>query len=77
MLNNISLLNQLVEEMVEQQKAKVFKIARDILPNVTPEDLLNPQDFPELKTDTLFNYEDGILTGYLSMRSAFRNLQKI
>jgi len=66
----------LLEEMVTHQQTKVLKVAREIIPDATPEDIRNPQDFPELSTDTLFNYEDGILTGYLSLQTALRNLKR-
>ena len=69
-------ITQLLEEMVEHQQAKVLKVAREIIPGATPEDIRNPQDFPELSADSLFNYEDGILTGYLSMQTALRNRNK-
>ncbi len=62
--------------MVTHQQTKVLKVAREIIPDATPEDIRNPQDFPELSTDTLFNYEDGILTGYLSLQTALRNLKR-
>ena len=62
--------------MVELQQTKVLKVARDIIPDATPEDIRNPQDFPQLSTDSLFNYEDGILTGYLSIQTALRNSNK-
>ena len=76
MLNDKSSINQLLEEMVEHQKAKVLKVAREIIPDATPEDIRNPQDFTELSVDSLFNYEDGILTGYLSIQTALRNCNK-
>ena len=66
----------MLEEMVTHQQTKVLKVAREIIPYATPEDIRNPQDFPELSTDTLFNYEDGILTGYLSLQTALRNLKR-
>ncbi|MEE2599344.1 MAG: hypothetical protein VYD83_02835 [SAR324 cluster bacterium] len=76
MLNDISSITQMLEEMVEHQQVKVLKVARGIIPDATPEDIRNPQDFPELSSDSLFNYEDGILTGYLSIQIALRNLNK-
>ena len=76
MLNDISSVTQMLEEMVEHQQVKVLKVARGIIPDATPEDIRNPQDFPELSSDSLFNYEDGILTGYLSLQIALRNLNK-
>lgn len=62
-----------LEKMIEQQRKKVLKVARSISPHVTPEDLRNPQDLPELYEDALFNYEDGILAGYIAMQVSIRN----
>ena len=62
----------LLQELIEHQQTKVLKVARDIVPDATPEDIRNPQDFPDLVADTLFNYEDGILTGYLTLQTALR-----
>ena len=62
----------LLQELIEHQQTKVLKVAREIVPEATPEDIRNPQDFPDLVSDTLFNYEDGILTGYLSLQTALR-----
>ena len=62
----------LLQELIEHQQAKVLKVAREIVPDATPEDIRNPQDFPDLVADTLFNYEDGILTGYLTLQTALR-----
>ena len=63
---------ELIQELIENQQAKVLKVAREIVPDATPEDIRNPQDFPDLVADTLFNYEDGILAGYLSLQTALR-----
>ena len=62
----------LLLELIEHQQTKVLKVAREIVPDATPEDIRNPQDFPDLVADTLFNYEDGILTGYLTLQTALR-----
>jgi len=62
----------LLQELIEHQQNKVLKVAREIVPDATPEDIRNPQDFPDLVTDSLFNYEDGILTGYLTLQTALR-----
>ena len=52
-----------LQEMIELQRKKLLKLSREILPNLTPEDLRNPQDFPELIKDPSFHYEDGLLAG--------------
>ena len=71
-----SSINKLIEEMIKHQEAKVLKIAREIIPELTPGDIRNPQDFPELYKNTIFNYEDGILAGYLSIKTALGRLNK-
>jgi len=58
--------------MVAHQREKLLKVARELVPDATPEDLRNPQDFSELLNDPLFNYEDGLLTGLLSAQAALR-----
>ncbi|MAA69122.1 MAG: hypothetical protein CL915_10275 [Deltaproteobacteria bacterium] len=62
-----------LQEMIEFQRQKLLKIAREILPGLTPEDLRNPQDFPNLIKDPLFNYEDGLLAGYLAVQISMRS----
>ena len=62
-----------LHEMIEFQREKLLKLAREILPDVTPEDLRNPQDFPDLVKDPLFNYQDGLLAGYLAVQIAMRS----
>jgi hypothetical protein len=62
-----------LQEMIEFQRKKLLKLARETLPHLTPEDLRNPQDFPELIKDPLFNYEDGLLSGYLAVQIAMRS----
>ena len=69
-----SAIKKLLEEMINLQENKVLKIARELVPHLTPEDIRNPQDFPELYNNINFNYEDGILTGYLSIKSALSKL---
>ena len=63
---------QLLEGMVARQREKLLKVARELVPNATPEDIRNPQDFSELLNDPLFNYEDGLLAGLLSAQAALR-----
>jgi|TARA_B100001971_G_C18157501_1_gene519423 hypothetical protein len=63
---------QLLEGMVARQREKLLKVARELVPNATSEDIRNPQDFSELLNDPLFNYEDGLLVGLLSAQAALR-----
>ena len=72
MLEKIKSTEELVQELIENQQSKVLKVAREIVQDATPEDIRNPQDFPELVADSLFNYEEGILTGYLTIQTVLR-----
>lgn len=65
-------IEQLLEEMIAQQEKKVMNLAREIIPGVTPEDVMNPHDFPELEKNGRFNFEDGILAGLKSALTALR-----
>ena len=72
MSENRKSTEQLIQELIQHQQYKDLKDTREIIPDQTPEEIRNPQDFPELVADTMFNYEDGILTGYLTFQTAFR-----
>ncbi|TKC98536.1 hypothetical protein [Polyangium fumosum] len=63
----------LLEAMEENQRQKVLSLARRLLPGLTPEDIRNPHDFPDLD-DPDWHFEDGQLTGIQSVRFALRAL---
>jgi len=60
----------LIEELIQGQKEKLLKTARRILPHVTDDDLLQPNDFPELEMHPHFRYEEGILDGLQVAKTA-------
>jgi hypothetical protein len=62
----------LLDEMIESQRARLLAIARRIEPDLTPEDLLQPHNHPRIAGSPEFNFEDGILAGYLAIRAALR-----
>lgn len=57
-----------------QQTERALKFARYIKPNVSLEDLLNPDDFQEIMNDPAFVYEDGVSNGILSAKISIRAL---
>jgi len=63
---------RLLEELIESQRKRLKRLAARILPEATAEDLLQPHDHPELAAHPEFNFEDGILAGYLAVRAALR-----
>lgn len=68
----LDVLDRLLTQMIAQQDRKLLELARLIVPDLTPEDLRNPQDFPALARDAAFNYEDGLLAGLRSAHMAVR-----
>lgn len=67
-------IDQLMEEIVRQQKQQLLTCGRDFVPSLTPEDMLQPNDYPELEHNPHFRYEEGILAGALTMQMALRAL---
>ncbi len=63
---------ELFDEMVAQQRAKVLRLAREAVPHISSEDVLNPHDFPELKAHPTFEFEDGLLSGLVAAQIALR-----
>jgi hypothetical protein len=58
--------------MIADQRQRLLALARRLEPEVGPDDLLQPHDHPRLAASPDFNFEDGILPGYLAFRAALR-----
>ncbi len=65
-------VDHLLEEMIEAQRRRLLELAARILPGVVADDLFQPHDHPALAAHPEFNFEDGILAGYLAVRAALR-----
>ena len=65
-------IEALFEEMIRHQRARVLALARTLNPRITEDDVLSPDDFPELIRDPRFSWEDGVLAGLLSAQMAVR-----
>ena len=68
----LELLEPMLEKMISAQRQKVLRLAREAVPNVGLDDILNPHDFPELKAHPTFEYEDGLLAGLMAAQMAVR-----
>ncbi|HEX9305354.1 MAG TPA: hypothetical protein VGA31_12955 [Thermoanaerobaculia bacterium] len=65
-------VERLLEEMISAQRQRLLALAHRLEPGLAPDDLLQPHDHPSLAASPDFNFEDGILAGYLALRAAFR-----
>jgi hypothetical protein len=59
------------EELIKLQKEKLLRVAKELVPSVIEDDLLQPNDFPVLENHPYFRYEEGVLEGILTARAAY------
>ncbi|MFQ5729401.1 MAG: hypothetical protein ACE5GN_03475 [Waddliaceae bacterium] len=69
-------IEDLLDEIIEEQKKKLLEVGRQIVPTLTPEDVLQPNDYPELENHPIFRYEEGILAGTQSAQMALKAFKK-
>ena len=65
-------IDRFLDEMIAAQRQRVIDLAQRIEPGLPPDDLLQPHDHPLLAASPDFNFEDGVLAGYLAVRAALR-----
>lgn len=58
-----------MEELILFQRTKLLEVAKEVIPHITEEDILQPFDYPALENNANFRYEEGILSGLLSARA--------
>ena len=69
-------LETLFNELIDLQEKKLFRYAAKIIPNITSDDILQPNDYPELENHPFFRYEEGVLKGLHSAKMAVLAQQK-
>lgn len=69
-------VERLLDEMIATQQRRLAELARRIEPSLGPDDLLQPHDHPALAASADFNFEDGVLAGYLALRAALRAIRQ-
>jgi hypothetical protein len=71
-------LDYLLDELARRERLqheKVVALARRLRPDLTPDDLMNPHDFPELN-DPDWHYADGELAGLQSIVALLRRVRR-
>jgi hypothetical protein len=66
-------IEMVLQELIVGQKEKLICLAQRMRPQITAEDLLQPQDFPELDLHPEFRYEEGVLVGFEAAITALRH----
>jgi len=69
-------INSLLMELVRYHQEQLLKSGRRLIPNLTSDDILQPNDFPELEFNPDFRYEEGMLGGIQTAQMALQALKK-
>lgn len=75
MNNDWEAIENLLIELTEQQQRLMLACGRQIIPKLTTDDILQPNDFPQLESNPLFRYEEGVLAGIQTVQTALRALK--
>jgi len=67
---------KLLEELELYQKKHLMDFAKQFVPNITEEDILQPNDYSALESNPLFRYEEGVFHGVLATISAIQAFLK-
>lgn len=65
-------VDALLTQMAEHQRKKRLRLAQEVVPHLTDDDLMNPHDFEPLASDMTFHYEDGFLNGVIAVVAMVR-----
>lgn len=65
------MLEHLFDELIAAQRKKLLRYGQRIISHITEDDLLQPNDFPELENHPAFRYEEGVLEGLMTARMAY------
>lgn len=71
-----SAIESTIQEIIADQQQKTLKYGRRIVPTLTPEDMLQPNDYPELENHPEFRYNEGLVAGMQTVQMALQALQK-
>ncbi len=63
-------MQEIIDELIEHQKKALLTLGRQIIPSVTLDDLMQPNDFPQLELHPFFRYEEGVLHGLQMVKAS-------
>ncbi|MGR3973356.1 MAG: hypothetical protein QRY72_02110 [Candidatus Rhabdochlamydia sp.] len=69
-------MEKIFAELIELQQLKVRTCALAILPHLTDDDILQPNDFPQLENNCYFRHNEGVLEGLMTAQIAYSMHQK-
>lgn len=76
MKNEWNKVNKLFEELIDMQQKRLLACGRQVVPHLTSDDILQPNDFLELEHNPIFRFEEGVLIGIKTAQTALLAMQK-
>lgn len=68
-------IEETVNQIAEQQRKELLKCGRRLIPNLTTEDILQPNDYNQLENNPHFRFEEGVLAGVQTLQMALLALR--
>lgn len=72
---NWTAIETLICQIEARQQSELLASGKRLIPHLTEDDLLQPNDFLELENHPLFRYEEGVLAGIRTIHMALRALK--
>lgn len=69
-------IENLLNELIDFQQKKLLQCGQQVVPKITLDDLLQPNDFLELEHHPVFRYEEGVLAGLQTTQMALQALKR-
>lgn len=69
-------IEKMVQEIVKLQQQKLLACGQQMIATLTDDDILQPNDFPELELNPLFRYEEGVLAGMQTVQMALQAIKR-
>lgn len=70
------LIEMVIQEMIEKQERDLLSGAQRLVPHITADDILQPNDFPILEKHPDFRYDEGVLSGMKTVHMALLALKR-
>ena len=68
---------ELIEEAILQQKQRLLECGSAFIPNLTSDDLLQPNDYPDLEQNPHYRYEEGVLAGMQMAQTILHSFKEL
>ena len=69
-------VDELISQLLQFHQAQLLKVGRRLIPHLTSDDLLQPNDYLELENNPHFRYDEGVLAGIQTVQMALWSLRK-